>query len=85
MASCTRQSELLVGRTKMPIAFADIGGTYTISRVSGNDKVRAHLSGLGFTEGAEVTLVAETTSGYIVNVRGARIAVSRDLARRIYV
>lgn len=69
----------------MPLTLVDVNHPYVIGRISGNDKVRAHLNGLGFVEGTEVTVVARTASGIIVNVRDSRIALGQDLARRVFV
>ncbi len=69
----------------MPIALADTGKTYGITRVAGSDAVRSHLQDLGFVPGAKVTLVSATEGNVIVNVKNVRVALSTQLAQKIYV
>lgn len=44
-----------------------------------------HLANLGFVEGETVTVVAEVDGNLIVNVKGSRIAIGREIASRILV
>ena len=69
----------------MPIGLADPGKTYGITRVAGSDNVRAHLQDMGFVPGAEVTLVSATEGNVIVNIKNVRVALSTQLAQKIYI
>jgi ferrous iron transport protein A len=69
----------------MPLSMADTGKQYIVQAITGNDKARAHLQTLGFTQGAEVVVVSEIAGSYIINVRDTRIGISRQLASKIMV
>lgn len=44
-----------------------------------------HLSNLGFVEGAKLMVVSEHGGNLIVKVKGSRVAIGRDIARKIIV
>lgn len=69
----------------MPIGFAEEGKEYVIVRLGGNTAVKHHLSDMGFHVGGKITLVQKAQEGFIVGVKGARIALGRDLASKIFV
>ena len=56
-----------------------------IVRIGGKDEVRRHLEELGFVTGGLVTVVSEAAGNMIVNVKGARIAIGREMANHIFV
>ena len=43
------------------------------------------LESLGFVTGGDVTVIAEMGGNMIVNVKGSRVAISREMANKIYV
>ena len=69
----------------MPLTLAALGEECIIKRIGGNAEVRAHLQNLGFVSGAVVTVVSSMGGNLIVNVKNARIAVSREMAQKIFV
>ena len=69
----------------MPLTLAAVGEEIIIKRIGGNADVRAHLQNLGFVSGAAVTVVSSMGGNLIVNVKNARIAVSREMAQKIFV
>lgn len=69
----------------MPLNFAESGQELIIRKVGGNPKVRAHLNDLGFVSGATVTVISEMAGSLIVNVKEARVAISREMASKIMV
>ena len=69
----------------LPLAMAVPGEICTIKRIGGKDEVRRFLATLGFVVGGEVTVVSEDNGSMIVNVKGARIAISREMAMKIMV
>ena len=74
------------GRMKMmPLLFAAVGETNTIKKVGGNPEVKKHLENLGFVAGGLITVVSETAGNLIVNVKEARVAVSREMAQKIMI
>ena len=69
----------------MPLSFAKPGDVCKVIRVGGNATVRSHLENLGITLGAAITVVQSTPSGIIVNIRDSRVAISKEMASKIFV
>ena len=69
----------------MPLTLAVPGEQNIIKRIGGNAEVRAHLQNLGFVSGAVVTVICSMGGNLIVNVKDARIAVSREMAQKIFI
>ena len=69
----------------IPLIFSDIGETLTIKKIGGLPEVRKHMETMGFVVGGEVRLVAEMGGNVIVNVKDSRVAISREMASKIYV
>ena len=69
----------------MPLTLAVIGEEIIIKRIGGNAEVRAHLQNLGFVSGAIVKVVSSMAGNLIVNVKNARIAISNEMAQKIYI
>ena len=67
----------------MPLTMAGVGTERPIQRIGGNATVRSHLKNLGFVEGEPVRVVADVSGNLIVQVKEARVALSRELAVRI--
>ena len=69
----------------MPLTLAVIGEENIIKRIGGNAEVRAHLQNLGFVTGSSVTVVSSMGGNLIVNVKNARIAISKEMAAKIMI
>ena len=69
----------------MPLTLAVIGEDLIIRRIGGSAEVRAHLHDLGFVPGGTVTVVSSMGGNLIVNVKGTRVAVSKELAQKIMI
>ncbi len=69
----------------MPLDLADIGKENVIKKVGGSPDVKKHLEDLGFTAGGLVTVVSAMGGNVIVKVKESRIAISREMARRIMI
>lgn len=69
----------------MPITLVEVGSSWRIKRLQGDDAVRRHLGDLGFVEGASVTVVAELAGSLVLGIHETRVALNRDLAARILV
>lgn len=69
----------------MPLTFAPAGKKSFICRIKGKDDVRRFLGSLGFVEGGDVTVISQMGGNMIVNVKDARIAISKSMASRIMV
>ena len=64
---------------------ADIGKKYIIKRIRGKDEVIRFIENLGFVTGAEVMVVSQMRGNIIVNIKGSRVAVGKDMAGKIIV
>ena len=69
----------------MPLTVADTGEEYVIKRIGGKPEVKQHLENLGFVVGGEVTVVNTLGGNVIVNVKEARVAISKEMALKILV
>ena len=69
----------------MPLTMAGTGREITVQKVNGKDDARRFLANLGFVEGAKVTVITEMSGNVIVNIKDARVAISRAMASRIMV
>jgi Fe2+ transport system protein A len=64
---------------------AQAGVPVRIKRVGGRQDTRNFLENLGFITGGVVTVVSEISGNLILNVRDSRIALGKDMARKIIV
>ena len=69
----------------MPLAMIGPGEIRAIRRIGGSPAVRAHLQNLGFVEGEHVRVVSTISGDVIVQIKEARVALSRELAMKILV
>lgn len=69
----------------MPLIFADAGESYIIKKISGSPEIKKHMENLGFVVGAEASVVTETGGNLIVNIKESRVAISKEMARKIFV
>ena len=69
----------------MPLTFAAGGETNIIKKIGGLPEVKKHLENLGFVVGGDVTVVSSMGGNLIVNVKEARIAISKEMAQKIIV
>lgn len=69
----------------MPLTMAQAGVPVRIKRVGGRQDTRNFLENLGFITGGVVTVVSEISGNLILNVRDSRIALGKEMARKIIV
>ena len=69
----------------MPLTMAREGEVTSIKRVGGKEEVRRHLENMGFVPGTDVTVVSVNNGNVIVNVKEARVAISREMANKIMI
>lgn len=69
----------------MPLTMAKSNETNYIKKITGKDEVRRHLAELGFVVGEPVTVVSELGGNMILNIKGSRVALNREMANRILV
>lgn len=69
----------------MPLSLAPTGEEKVVKRIGGSPQVKRHLENLGFVAGGSVTVVNELNGNVIVNVKEARVAISKEMALKIMV
>ena len=69
----------------MPLLLAKPGEQNKIIAVRGKGETKRFLESMGFVEGAEITVVNEFAGNLIVNVKYARVAVSKVMAGKIFI
>ena len=69
----------------MPLTLMSPGEDAIIQRIGGKPEVRQHLENLGFVVGDNVSVINTIGGNLIVNVKEARVAISREMAQKIMV
>ena len=69
----------------MPLTLATVGEENIIKRIGGLPEVRQHLENLGFVVGGTVTVITTLGGNVIVNVKEARVAISKEMAQKIMI
>ena len=69
----------------MPLLLAPVGEESIIKKIGGKPEVKKHLENLGFVPGGRVTIVNMLGGNLIVNVKEARVAISRKIEQIIMV
>ncbi len=69
----------------MPLSLAKDGEKSMIRRIGGSPEVKKHLENLGFVAGGNVTVISTIGGNLIVNVKESRVAISREMANKIFV
>jgi ferrous iron transport protein A len=69
----------------MPLSLMKAGEKNTIKRITGQDETKRFLESLGFVVGSSVTVVSEIGGNMILNIKDTRVALDKNMARRIVV
>ena len=69
----------------IPLTFANVGEEATIQKIGGKQDVKKHLENLGFVVGSTVKVITALGGNLIVQVKEARIAISKEMAQKIMV
>ena len=69
----------------IPLSVLTDGEQGIIKKIGGKPEVRKHLENLGFIVGDSVTVITEQNGNIIVKIKETRIAISREMASKIYV
>ena len=69
----------------MPLSLLRTGESSIITRIGGKPETRQFLEGLGFVVGTPITVVSEIDGNVICMVRETRVAVSKQMASKIFV
>ncbi|MDR2514949.1 MAG: ferrous iron transport protein A [Christensenellaceae bacterium] len=69
----------------MPLALARLGEDASIKKVGGSPETRQFLEKLGFVPGAKLTVVNAIGGNLIVGMKESRVAISREMAAKIWI
>ena len=69
----------------MPLTLMSPGEDAILQRIGGQAEVRQHLENLGFVVGGNGSVTNTIGGNLIVNVKEARVAISREMAQKIMV
>ena len=69
----------------IPLSVLGDGNEGIIKKIGGKPEVRRHLENLGFVIGGRVNVICEQNGNIIVKVKETRVAVSKEMAMKIYV
>ena len=69
----------------MPLMFANPGDEVIIKKVGVSAETKKHLEDLGFVVGGTLTVVNSGNGNLIVNVKGTRIAITKEMAGKIMI
>lgn len=83
VAGVSSAASKLRSGSQLPLAMVGEGQTVAVARVRGAQDLRQHMSEMGFVQGAEVKVVSRVNGDVVVSVKGATLALNRDMAMRI--
>ena len=69
----------------MPLVLADTGEEAVIKRVGGSPEMKKHLEDMGFVAGGTVTVLNTIGGNLIVKIKESRVAISKEMARKIMI
>jgi len=69
----------------IPVMMTSVGEESMIVKISGQDQTRQHLAELGFVVGEKVTVISKIGGNMILAVKNSRIALDKDMLKRIMV
>ena len=69
----------------IPLIYAEVGKDVEIAKIGGNLEIKHHLENIGFIVGDIVQVLSSLNGNLIVSVKGIRVAISTEMARRIMV
>lgn len=69
----------------MPLTMVNIGETKLITKIGGRTETKQFLEKLGFIAGSEIRIVSMMGGNLIVQVKESRVAISKEMAVKIYV
>lgn len=67
----------------MRLPECNIGTIYTIKSIKGDEEINKFLFTLGCFEGEAINIVKKMRSNIIINIKGSRFGIDKDLAQVI--
>ncbi|MDL2310430.1 ferrous iron transport protein A [Peptostreptococcaceae bacterium OttesenSCG-928-C18] len=69
----------------MILTIAPTGVLLKIIKIRGKDEQQRQLANLGFVIDSEISIINEIQGNLIINVKGSRVAIGKELSNRIMV
>ncbi|MEG0249646.1 MAG: FeoA family protein [Peptostreptococcus sp.] len=69
----------------MNLSLAPIGVPMRINKVRLKGEQKTQLANMGFVEDSELMAVSENAGNIIVNIKGSRVGIGKELATRIMI
>lgn len=69
----------------VPLSFLNNSSVGVVQLIKGKDETKRFLMNLGFVEGSEVSIISELGGNVIVQIKDARVAISKSMANKIYI
>ncbi len=69
----------------MVLAEVKKNGLYHVKQLHGIGETHRHLEDLGFLPGETIRVISRIGGNLVVNVKGARVALSSELAKNIVI
>ncbi len=69
----------------MPLTLLHAGESSIITRIGGKPETRQFLEGLGFVVGSPITVISEIDGNVICAIKDTRVAISKQMASKIFV
>jgi DtxR family Mn-dependent transcriptional regulator len=72
--------------TQMPLSAVPIGRTVRLAGIDAADSIKSRLAAMGMVGNAKIIVVSNSSPGpFVVNVKGTKIAIGRDMAHKVMV
>ncbi len=69
----------------LPLIYVNQGTECIVQKISGNNEITQHLMDLGINPGSTIKIVTSLAGNLILDIKGSRIGIGQDLARKIFV
>ena len=69
----------------MPLTLLQAGQCSIITRIGGKSETRQFLESLGFVVGTPITVISQTNGNVICAIRDTRVAISAQMAKKVFV
>ena len=69
----------------MALSMVNIGEEKEIIELRSKDSVKKHLQSLGFIVGEKVEIISENPRGFILLIKGSKVALNKGIANKIIV
>lgn len=70
---------------RIPLSRGENGKVYQVVKIAGKDETIKHINDLGLIVDSQVVMVSTALGNIILNVKGARIGIGKDLADKVTV